>query len=587
MKHRDAEAQRKPKPWILVFAASLCLCGSSPLQSAELLPGFHRSPYFGEQVCERWVEGDCRAMVIVPADFDPARPTRLIVFATPNGNTIEQTLGCEKAPGLDWHFDIQHVAAQVRRFREVTPGSNVVLACIEAEGLTWPRWRSGHKDAGAKAHRIMQWIKDTIPAKSPRITLTGHSGGGSYVFAFIDGSEAIPSEIERISFLDSNYSYSDDAKHGDKLLAWLKADPIHKLHVVAYDDREIKLNGKKVVSDTGGTFRATNRMLSRFKKELEVSESKTGDFSNYVAMQDQFTARVHTNPQNIILHTRLVGEMNGLLYVLADGDKASGAWGEFGGPRAYAKWVQPCPGIPPRPADAVGGAAFMKSIASLPRDQREEAIAKEICRGNLPDFLRKFQSIPAKDSAKGAKHTVIYEVMPDYLAVGSDRDFVRVPMSPQTALCIADRFGCVLPTRKMVDDVYQHAAVKLAPIPLTEAREAVETFVQHHDMIEKQRAGKELGPLVCGIKKDVVVTNRLAEKPKRVAIYGWHQLNGSPIQPLNISHVNWYVDYSHGVRLVKRTATVDGKPQDLRYTMHSAELCPFVSNEGPINWPAY
>ena len=43
------------------------------------------------------------------------------------------------------------------------------------------------------------------------------------------------------------------------------------------------------------------------------------------------------------------------------------------------------------------------------------------------------------------------EVMPDYLAVGSDDDFVRMPMRPQTAQQIADAFGCVLPTRKIVD----------------------------------------------------------------------------------------------------------------------------------------
>jgi hypothetical protein len=28
------------------------------------------------------------------------------MFATPNGNTIEQTLGCAMAEGRDWHFDI-------------------------------------------------------------------------------------------------------------------------------------------------------------------------------------------------------------------------------------------------------------------------------------------------------------------------------------------------------------------------------------------------------------------------------------------------------------------------------------------------
>ena len=66
--------------------------------------------------------------------------------------------------------------------------------------------------------------------------------------------------------------------------------------------------------------------------------------------------------------------------------------------------------------------------------------------------------------------------MPDYLAVGSDADFVRVPMTPQTAQRVADAFGCALPTRKIVDEVYRAATVRPHPRPLTADRESVETF---------------------------------------------------------------------------------------------------------------
>ena len=77
-------------------------------------------------------------------------------------------------------------------------------------------------------------------------------------------------------------------------------------------------------------------------------------------------------------------------------------------------------------------------------------------RGNVPDFLRSFQKITVKaKDATGREHTATFEVMPDYLAVGSDADFVRVPMTPMTAARIADAFGCALPTRKVVDEVYR------------------------------------------------------------------------------------------------------------------------------------
>ena len=144
-----------------------------------------------------------------------------------------------------------------------------------------------------------------------------------------------------------------------------------------------------------------------------------------------------------------------------------------------------------------------------------------------------------------------------------------------------------MPTRKIVDEVYRSAAIKLEPKPLTEARESAATFLKHNAHHREQRTGRKLGELVAGIKKDVVVTNRLDEKPNRVAIYGWHKLDGKPIQPLTTVHVNWYVDYSHGVRLMKRTVIVDGKPRDIRHILHDPNLCGLLSDEGPIKRPTY
>ena len=122
---------------------------------------------------------------------------------------------------------------------------------------------------------------------------------------------------------------------------------------------------------------------------------------------------------------------------------------------------------------------------------------------------------------------------------------------------------------------------------MTEDRESPATFLRHNTLIEDQRARKKLGELVAGVKKDVVVTNRLAEKPNRVAIYGWHKLDGKPIQPLSIVHSESYVDYSHGIRLMKRTVVVDGKPRDVRHALYSADLRDLLSDEGPIVRPAY
>ena len=184
--------------------------------------------------------------------------------------------------------------------------------------------------------------------------------------------------------------------------------------------------------------------------------------------------------------------------------------------------------MPPRPPGAIGGAEFAKKVAKLSLKDREAAILREITSGNFPEFLRNFKTVeirgPLKPVTNEPEVTATIEVMPDYLAIGSDADFVRMPMTPQTAQQIADRFGCVLPTRKMVDAIDAQAELKLAPHPMTEAREAVATFAEHHQIIEQQRGDKPLGLLITGIKKDIVLTPRIFEKPQRLAIYGWRQL---------------------------------------------------------------
>ena len=67
-----------------------------------------------------------------------------------------------------------------------------------------------------------------------------------------------------------------------------------------------------------------------------------------------------------------------------------------------------------------------------------------------------------------------------------------------------------------------------------------------------------------------------------MAIYGWHYPSGKPIQPLYVGHVDWYVDYSHGIRLISRRMMVDGRPMQVADVLRDKELSPLLSNEGPI-----
>jgi hypothetical protein len=79
-----------------------------------------------------------------------------------------------------------------------------------------------------------------------------------------------------------------------------------------------------------------------------------------------------------------------------------------------------------------------------------------------------------------------------------------------------------------------------------------------------------------------VITNRLRTNPGRVAIYGWHQEDGKPIQSLSTFHGENYADYSHGVRLVSTVAYVNEETRSLVDVLQDPQLATLVSSEGPI-----
>lgn len=554
------------------------------------LGGFTSSPFFHEQVrMEKTAEG-IRMLTNLPQVMHADRPTLVIFFATPNGNTIEQTMGCAMVPDLDWHFDIQHIAAQMRVLRDLDRTRNIVLVCMEAEGLSWPTWRSKHDQTIIR--ETLERILKEMPGTQVSGVVTSHSGGGSLITGFINAYDAIPTWCERIAYLDANYSYDDGEHHGDKLLAWLNGDDKRRLVVVAYDDREITYDGKKVVGPTGGTYRASHRMIDRLAKDLLVKQGRLAPFDTYAFMDGKISFFIHPNPANKILHTALVGDMNGFLEAITLGTPLESRWGAFGGPRAYTKWIQPAQismvNIPTRRKSARGGTAVMHSVLEMPLIEREATLLKEFKQGNLPEFLRQFVTIKVKaKDANNRERAVVFQVMPDYLSVGSDADFVRTPLTPMAAQKVADAFDCSLPTRKMVNDISAQATVRLGPKPLGEPRTTVETFIAHNSIVEEQRKGNPLGKLVDGIKKDVVITNLSLDRTDHVAIYGWHQLDGKPIQPLTTVHVNWYVDYSHGIRLVKRAMIIDGQPKDIGEVLADPMLHPLLSDEGPIVEPHY
>lgn len=243
--------------------------------------------------------------------------------------------------------------------------------------------------------------------------------------------------------------------------------------------------------------------------------------------------------------------------------------------------------IPARKANAPSGKAVMQQVMRLGGSERDAVFTREALSGNMPSFL--YDLTPVFFSGKlpdGQDIRMTICVTPDYLAVGSDSDFVRVPMGLPAAAEIADRLEFFLPTTKMVDAIYAQAGIHLAPSPMkpTNKMSSTDYLMRHNQTVEGQRAGFGRIPaaLTAGQKKDIVLSNRLRKVPGRVAIYGWHRTNGKPIQPLSTVHGASYADYSHGVRLVSDTAYINGEARSLTSIMQDPQLSQIVSSEGPI-----
>ncbi|MEQ9502257.1 MAG: peptidoglycan-binding domain-containing protein [Deltaproteobacteria bacterium] len=264
---------------------------------------------------------------------------------------------------------------------------------------------------------------------------------------------------------------------------------------------------------------------------------------------------------------------------------ASGSVSASGAARASGTAVGSVLALPPRAAGAETGTDFLERTRHMSRADREAAMLEQIEAGNVPSFARQLR--PVELTANG--HTATAYVMPDYLAIGSDDDYVRVPLNPVTAQRIADRTDTSLPTTRLVDAVHRQADVRLTPNPLPASAEMMSNaYIEHHDALvdgQLRRAGGEAGDVVSGHKKDVVISNRLDAHPDRVAIYGWHQSNGRPIQPLSTIHHQTYGDYSHGARLVSQQVIVDGRPMRLEDALRDPELAPLFSAEGVIRNP--
>ena len=275
-----------------------------------------------------------------PENLSPKKRTLLIFFALPNGNSIEWTMGKKMEPGDDWHYDIQHIAAQTRFVRELMPDHNVIVAYMANELKSWPAWKKQQLNGPLEIKRIVDSVSGMFQSLNPDIMLNSHSGGGSFLFGYLDAVDQIPERIKRIAFIDSDYGY-EDSLHSAKLISWLNNSKSHFLNVLAYNDSVVIYNGKPLVSPTGGTWFRSKMMQRKLSETFSFHQSADTALIYYTSISNRISIILKTNEEGKIYHTEQVAR-NGFIHTVLSGTKYDRKanyryWGE----RVYEVFIRP------------------------------------------------------------------------------------------------------------------------------------------------------------------------------------------------------------------------------------------------------
>lgn len=328
------------KIFLFVIFSTCCV----NVSQSQKLNGFAETGSFHEQ--ELWIKNEPEEVTIcinAPLHLNRKGKTYLVLFALPNGNSIEWTKGKKINVGDDWHFDIQHIAAQTRFVRDLDKKNNYIVVYLMTEQKSWPAWKRTIENSNPDIYRekirhIVDSITNIFRSYNPGIVLNGHSGGGSFIFGYLDAVQKIPDNIIRIAFLDSDYGY-EDSLHTNKFVDWLK-DKNHKLVVLAYNDSIVVYNGKQLVSATGGTWYRSRLMQRNLSKSFAFNTMADTSFIHHTALNGRVRIILKHNPTGLIYHTVQV-EKNGFIFSLLSTTKFDGQkYFTYFGNRVYEKFIQ-------------------------------------------------------------------------------------------------------------------------------------------------------------------------------------------------------------------------------------------------------
>jgi hypothetical protein len=216
--------------------------------------------------------------------------------------------------------------------------------------------------------------------------------------------------------------------------------------------------------------------------------------------------------------------------------------------------------------------AVLEKFPATHSREREELIVQAVARGALdpPEWTT------ITSNYKGRRAQI--QVTTDALTILG----VRFDVTAEGAQRIADQLHAILPTPRILQLVWEQAAVRIDPctLPPDEKMASTARMIQHSDCVDRRIGGR--AGMVANEGKHWVLSNRIAGKDNLAANYGWFIRGRRPVQTVGTRHDTAHTDYSQILRLVKPIINVDGRDIDIRHVGRSPELWGLVSDEGPL-----
>lgn len=133
------------------------------------------------------------------------------------------------------------------------------------------------------------------------------------------------------------------------------------------------------------------------------------------------------------------------------------------------------------------------------------------------------------------------------------------PIARRDISSVCDEWGCEVPTAKLVDAIWEQSDLKL---DCTKLRRNYNSFndmatntayeLQSEKILKQiseqlKENGTDSYSIVSGTQKDFAILPN-----GRTDLYGWHHLDGTLTEKGATSHSQTYIDYSQGLRLVRK-----------------------------------